>query len=102
MNKYLYILSLLILAGCATTAINSSPQGAKVYIRGDYAGVTPLAVDLTGFWGERSALIRCEYNGQAQERMIVKGSTIHSNYTTGSIGESTSWPPEIHFNFSGR
>lgn len=66
--KYVYsavavFVLLMFVSSCATTSrIESDPQGAKVYINGDYLGETPLQETLSNFIGNNYT-IRLEKSG---------------------------------------
>lgn len=111
------LIILCCLVGCpATTAINSDPQGANVFLDGEFEGVTPLPVRLSDWSNETT--IKCEKVGyKSQERLIMKRvSTTHGvtygtasvyNYKTNSMGtawgmqntmQTTSeWPTDVFF-----
>lgn len=111
------LLATTFMAGCpATTAVNSDPLGAKVFVDGEYVGNTPIAIRLSDWYSESK--IRCEKEGfTPQERLVIKqghgtyqtqsGMATAYNPNTGQTAYGTgfgttssytsSWPPDVFF-----
>lgn len=57
------IVAVALFGACtSSTVINSRPQGAKVYLNGEYVGMTPYVMSDTKITGS-STMVRLEYPG---------------------------------------
>ena len=109
--KYLILLITLVLVSCTQRiAINTDPSGVRVYLDGDYIGLSPLIGE---FLKDSSQIrIRCEKEGYGmQERVLTSetsvgygaGLTNTYNFSTGGmstgfgsmVSVSKRWPADI-------
>ncbi len=74
------------LAACAsTTTLHSSPEGAKVYLNGEYAGTTPYSMTDTKIVGSTTH-VRLEREGYAPlETDIVRNEELDVGALIGGI-----------------
>ena len=118
MKRITIVLILIFMASCATTAVNTNPQGARVYVNGEFCGVTPCSVNL-GEWSS-SALVRVELDGYGSKSLMVQKQVTHTmtRETAGAVaynarggigvahGHGTShtttetWPSQLFFDFT--
>lgn len=71
--KHLLLAIIILATGCRTTAIiNSNPQGANLFIGGQYRGKTPLEVELKdGLESAAGTSARLELEGHRTQNTIL-------------------------------
>jgi hypothetical protein len=82
-----YTLILFLIVGCAipTTTIYTKPAGAKIYVDGEYVGVSPKAVDLE-CWFCNQREITAKKEGFEDGKAIAIQERIRRNTTGTSFG----------------
>jgi len=97
MRKYLSLISTVILAfaltGCATlfgendrtVAVNSTPQGAEVYVNNQPVGVTPTNITVTSTWSPTVVTFK-------KPGYQVQTATINNKFQVVTILDVLFWP----------
>ena len=99
MNRFFLscIIFSLICVGCGslhtTTAINSYPQGAKIWVDGEYVGETPVAADFYGSGYPETRRVVAEKGGEKQDLLI------HKTHTWVEGHHVTNWTSYVIFDF---
>lgn len=110
--KNIAFLFLCFIISCQQIAINTDPQGAEIYINGNYIGTSPTTTSVSEFTS--SINIRVEkYGYRTQSKVITpriirnEGVGIYNfydnqyNYNSSATGiygnESRAWDNEIFF-----